>query len=322
MNTSGVTLEVWEMGKPVKVLVIGLPRAGKTTYLAAFWHLLLSEEVVDSLQMAELQPSREHLNNITALWRQWKKIARTTLPKERVVNINLRIPGSADDYELAVPDASGEAFRRIFETRRCSADFELLASEAEAVMLFIHPSQAIPPQTIDVKVDALADLIDSAFDGHDATDAPEDETLGVTEPPKQDEAAEPELLKFTPKYATYQSKLVDLLQISRSFRGTKPQKLAVVISAWDLCAVEKFTPERWLQERLPLLHQYLNTNDDVCSFEIYGISAQGAELKTPGALVDAIRASDRIKVVHNGQESKDLTLPIRYVLSKSGAIDE
>jgi GTPase SAR1 family protein len=321
MNTSGVTVEAWKMGKPIKVLVIGLPRAGKTTYLAAFWHLLLSEEVADALQMSDLQPFREHLNNITALWRQWKKIARTTLPKERVVTINLRIPGSADDYELAVPDASGEAFSRIFETRRCSADFEALASEAEAVMLFIHPSQAIPPQTIDVKVDALADLIDAAFDDHGATDVPENGTAAA-EPSKQDEAAQPEPLKFSPKYATYQSKLVDLLQISRSFRGTRPQKLAVVISAWDLCAVEGFTPEEWLKERLPLLHQYLNSNDDVCSFEIYGISAQGAELKTPGALVDVIRASDRIKVVHKGQESKDLTLPIRYVLSKSGASDE
>ena len=73
------------MSSHVKVLVIGLPRAGKTTYLAAFWHLLLSEEVADALQMAELQPSREHLNNITALWRQWKKIARTALPKEREI---------------------------------------------------------------------------------------------------------------------------------------------------------------------------------------------------------------------------------------------
>lgn len=308
------------MAKPVKVLVIGLPRAGKTTYLAAFWHLLLSEEVADSLQMAELQPSREHLNNITALWRQWKSIGRTTLPKERVVTVNLRIPGSTDDYELAVPDASGEAFRRIFETRRCSADFETLASEAEAVMLFIHPSQAIPPQTIDVNVDALADLIDAAFE---ETDVEAEDTANSLASETSTETTEaPEPLKFSPKYATYQSKLVDLLQISRRFRGTNPQKLAVVISAWDLCTAEGFSPEQWLRERLPLLHQYLHANDDICPFEIYGISAQGAELKTPGTLVDALRSSDRIKVIHNGEESKDLTLPIRYVLSQSGASDE
>jgi GTPase SAR1 family protein len=306
------------MGRPVKILVIGLPEAGKTTYLAAFWHLLLSEEVADALQMADLQPSREHLNNITALWRQWKKIGRTTLPKERVVTINLKIPGSVDDYELAVPDASGEAFSRIFETRRCSADYEALASEAEAAMLFIHPSQAIPPQTIDIKVDALADLIDAAFDGEEGLNAPQNGAATIAEPTKQDEGTQPELLKFAPKYATYQSKLVDLLQISRSFRGSKPQKLAVVISAWDLCVVEGFTPEEWLKKNLPLLHQYLNSNDDVCPFEIYGISAQGAELKEPGELVNAIRASERIKVVHKGEESKDLTLPIRYVLSKYG----
>ena len=260
--------------------------------------------------MADLQPSREHLNNITSLWRQWKKIGRTTLPKERVVTINLTIPGSDDDYELAVPDASGEAFKRIFESRRCSADFETLASEAGSAMLFIHPSQAVPPQTIDLKVDALADLIDAAFDE-------QEEALNTREPARRDEATQIEPLKFSPKYAAYQSKLVDLLQISRNFRGTKPLKLAVVISAWDLCAVEGLTPEEWLKERLPLLHQYLNANDDLCSFEIFGVSAQGAELKAPGTLVDAIRASDRITVLHRGQKSKDLTLPIRYVLSRS-----
>lgn len=126
-------------------------------------------------------------------------------------------------------------------------------------------------------MDALADLIDAAFEEADA-EAEDTANSPAAEIATETEAA-PEPLKFSSKYATYQSKLVDLLQISRRFRGTDPQKLAVVISAWDLCALEGFNPEEWLKERLPLLHQYLHANDDVCPFEIYGISAQGQSLR-------------------------------------------
>ena len=297
------------MRKAVKLVVMGLPKAGKTTFLAALWHILLSNEVKDSLFLAELQPSREHLNAIATLWRQWKPLPRTTLPKERVVTINLQIPDRPQIYELAVPDASGEAFRRIFETRRCSNDFHALASEAEAVILFVHPAQAIPPKQIDMGIDKLSELLDGPS-GDVKTGATGTAEIEAPSLP----AGEP--LKWSPKYAAYQAKLVDLLQISRRIRGNAPLRLAVVISAWDLCTVENLIPTKWIEERLPLLHQYLIANADRCPFDIYGVSAQGAELKSPGALVDALRASDRIKVDWNGSILGDLSLPIRRLLSQ------
>lgn len=295
------------MRRAVKLVVMGLPKAGKTTFLAALWHLLLSNEVKDSLFLAELQPSREHLNAIATLWRQWKALPRTTLPKERVVTINLQVPNHPEIYELAVPDASGEAFRRIFETRRCSNDFHVLASEAEAVILFVHPAQAIPPKQIDIGIDKLSELLDGPSLDAD-TNAIETPDVGSPAGP----AGEP--LKWSPRYAACQAKLVDLLQISRRIRGNAPLRLAVVISAWDLCDVENLNPANWIAKRLPLLHQYLTANVDVCPYDIYGISAQGAELKNPGTLVDAIRSSDRIKVDWNGTVSSDLSLPIRRLL--------
>jgi GTPase SAR1 family protein len=321
------------MNKSVKVLVIGLPRAGKTTFLAAFWHLLLSQEVANSLELTELQPSRDHLNAITTLWRQWRPLPRTTLPKERVVTINLRIPRDTDQFVLTVPDASGEAFRRIFETRRCSSDFEALASDAEAVLLFVHPAQAIPPQIIDVEVDRLSDIIDSAFPalptenkrnaGTQTEGAERAETMGrdtqkaevEDENSQKNEAPASGVLKWNPKYAAYQAKLVDLLQVSRNFRGTRPLRLAVIISAWDLCEPEGLAPQDWLKERLSLLYQYLHANEDICAFDVFGVSAQGAALSAPGALAETMRASDRITVVNQGKRSNDLTLPIRYAVA-------
>jgi hypothetical protein len=294
------------MPEAIKLLVIGLPQAGKTTFLAAFWHLLLSNEVADSLHLAELQPTRDHLNSIARVWRQWKPLPRTTLPKERVITLNVQIPGSPVIYEMTVPDASGEAFKRIFETRRCSAEFESLASEASGVMLFVHPRQAIPPQRIDVDVDKLSDIID--------------ESLGPSGPINEDssDASSIESLKWHPKYAAYQSKLVDLLQVARRIRGERATRLSVVISAWDLCELEHLTPPAWVEQRLPLLFQYLEANADLCPYEVYGVSAQGAELNDPGTLVESIRSSERIKVVFGGVVSHDLTLPVRGLLSPDG----
>jgi hypothetical protein len=315
--------------KPVKLLAMGLPRVGKTTFLAAFWHLLTSGEVQDSLVLAELQPSRDHLNTIATLWRQWKEIPRTTLPKERVVTVNVRLPGQDQVFELAVPDASGEAFKRIFETRHCSREFEDLATESRELLLFLHPKQAVPPQRIDLEVDKLSDDLDNLLDEMaKAPNSAADQTAGAdvsqpasaggdTKQAAEDTPTPAEILEWDAKYSAYQAKLVDLLQIASRLRGAHPARLAIVISAWDRCKDEKLQPEEWIKSRLPLLYQYLVANSDVCEFAVFGVSAQGAELKSPGDLLDTIRASDRIKVVRGDSESKDLTLPIQFLLQNT-----
>jgi hypothetical protein len=318
--------------KPVKLLAMGLPRVGKTTFLAAFWHLLTSGEVRDSLVLAELQPSRDHLNTIATLWRRWKEIPRTTLPKERVVTVNVTLPGQDQVFELAVPDASGEAFTRIFETRHCSREFEDLAIQSRELLLFLHPKQAVPPQRIDLEVDKLSDDLDNLLDmiaGVPNSAAEATVGVGVDEAASggdtqsaaiEEMQAPSEILEWNAKYSAYQAKLVDLLQTASRLRCAKPARLAIVISAWDRCEKEKLKPEAWIKARLPLLYQYLVANADVCEFAVFGVSAQGAELKSPGELLDTIRASDRIKVVRGPRESKDLTLPIQFLLEDESRV--
>jgi hypothetical protein len=307
---------------------MGLPRVGKTTFLAAFWHVLISEEVTGALELSELQPSREHLNAIAKLWRQWKELPRTTMPKERFVSMNLQILGKEEVYELTIPDSSGEAFRRMFEMRRCSVDFERLASEAEGILFFIHPKFAIPPEMIDQSVDDISENIDATLALEESgTEAPEVVKEASSLEGETDEVSvvdtleatggenfnEP-TLKWTPRLSCYQAKVVDLLQIARNFRRGRPTRLAIVISAWDVCEIEKLSPEAWLQKRLPLCFQYLKANETEVPFAIYGVSAQGAELTKPGELVNLIRASDRIRVVVGAKESKDISIPIRDLL--------
>lgn len=236
------------------------------------------------------------------------------------------LPGQDQVFELAVSDASGEAFKRIFETRHCSREFEDLATESRELLLFLHPKQAVPPQRIDLEVDKLSDDLDNLLDmmagvPNSATEATagvgvgEAASGGDTQPAATEETQTPsEILEWDAKCSAYQTKLVDLLQIASRLRCAKPARLAIVISAWDRCEKEKLQPEAWIKARLPLLYQYMVANADVCEFAVFGVSAQGAELKNPGVLLDTIRASDRIKVVHGANESKDLTLPINFLL--------
>src|ERR1700733_9911022 len=104
-------------------LLTGLPAAGKTTFIAALWHVVSSKEIPTELQLGELQPSRDHLNDISKRWRECSTVRRTILGRERNVTMNLETLDRKRSFRLTLPDTSGEAFQRIFETRRWSVSF-------------------------------------------------------------------------------------------------------------------------------------------------------------------------------------------------------
>ena len=45
-----------------RALLVGLPESGKTTFLAALWHIIASGDVNESLVLGAAGPSMEHLN--------------------------------------------------------------------------------------------------------------------------------------------------------------------------------------------------------------------------------------------------------------------
>ena len=55
------------------VIAVGLPRTGKTTFLAAFWEVVNSAAVVGSLQIEQTHGDMEYLNAVRRLWGNCKK---------------------------------------------------------------------------------------------------------------------------------------------------------------------------------------------------------------------------------------------------------
>jgi hypothetical protein len=293
-----------------KQLLVGLPGAGKTTFLAALWQVVESEEVPGSLVVSEVHGIRDHLNKIRETWVKCQPFERTRIPAEKMVSFRLKHPQSGDIVELALPDLSGETFKLQWEKHEWTSDFEKLASESSGVLLFIHPSTIEEPVRIDPTLDCLAATLDNGDVGAKASDS-------ESSPQKEQSFPSAIVEEWTPEKTPAQVKLVEILQFLR-FRPFADRILpvAVVVSAWDLIA-DGNNATSWLEKRLPLFAQFLQANREEIPSAVFGISAQGGELSKAAQLQHHINASNRIIVsAPDRSTTHDITAPIKWLLER------
>lgn len=294
------------------ILSIGLPETGKTTFLAAFWHVTRSGEVPDALKVSATPSEREYLNRISGTWRRCLKQIHT--PKGTLHPIELQLTNDvlAAHASLLFPDLSGEVLADQWENRHWDQTYDELARRAFAVLLFIHPQRVVEPESI-IDEKKLAAALRSPDDDHDGQ--PETPDYNETE-------GDGEEVPWTHKLAATQVQLVELLQFLGGIRSRRsPFRTAVVVSAWD--KVGTTAPEKWVQNRLNLLWQFLSCGCVTDNVRFFGVSAQGCDYKSPKdeefsedqqRMLEFEDASERIRVVCDGEESCDITVPIRWLL--------
>lgn len=302
------------MGKVI--VAMGLPESGKTTFLAALWHLLTNKKVPVRLSLEKLAAEEAtYLRAIATRWAQAKKQERTFHSGNKTVKLTLKSEGG-EVFDLTFPDIAGEAFSQMWEMRECTtavAD----ALRATGVLLFIHVDKIKPPGWIADDA-ALAEGLGGAPAEADANAVP-DAPAGALGEGQTDGT-----VKWKPESSPTQVQLVDMLRcLQAPPLDVGPRKLAVVLSAWDKVENDEVSPERFLDLHLPLLHQYLAHGlTDGWSHRIFGVSAQGAEYDDvkgpPSAEADRMRdmeiPSQRIKVVVGDAISHDLTEPVNWLL--------
>lgn len=280
------------------VVIIGLPASGKTTFLAALWHLITARDVETALRFGGLQAGdASHLNAIASRWRDAKVQDRTAVAGNRLVSMKL-IDLAGSIVRVTFPDVPGEAYRRMWEDRDCEPEIaEIL--RADGVLMFVHADTIQAPKWVADEV-ALS------------------KALGLEVPGGEAE-------QWHPRMAPTQVQLVDLLQLLR----TPPldvgqRRLAIMLSAWDKARDEGLTPEAYLEAKLPLLTQYLKRGADGWTYRVHGLSAQGGDYdpvsedaaRVPAAenLRNLDRASTRIQLVGATPETHDLTEPLAWLM--------
>jgi len=294
-----------------KQLVIGLPGTGKTTFLAALWQVVESEEVPGSLVVSEVHGIRDHLNRIREAWLNCQELERTRIPAEKVVSFRLRNPQSDKVVELSLPDLSGETYQLQWQTRQWTPEFEKLASESCGALLFVHPRTIVEPVRIDANIEAMAAALEKGNGTVESTEPVSGSAhLHSTEATNLTATIE----SWSPAHTPTQVKLVEILQFlrARPFMN-RVLPIAVIVSAWDLIT-DGQTPTEWVEKRLPLLYQFLRANAEAIPLEIFGISAQGGDLSRADELQNHIKTSDRIIVTAlDHLPTHDITAPLKWL---------
>ncbi|MBB5942853.1 hypothetical protein [Xanthomonas sp. 3307] len=271
--------------------IIGLPRSGKTTFLAALWHQLEAGEISTRLTLDKLVGDHSYLNDIATAWRGFQEVPRTSRGADAKVSIHVRDTLTGNTVELYFPDLSGESYEDQFVARTCSTSYVDGFSEEGGILLFVTADKQQDGVTLlDLGPELVADAaIDINVNAVAAT-------------------------AWSHKDVPVQVRLVDLLQFlqHRPFQR-RQRKLAVCVSAWDLID-GGITPETWLARELPLLNQFLLNNSESFEVRIYGVSAQGGDLA--GNLGDLIKVevpSRRVLCLGPEGTKHDLTAPIIWM---------
>jgi hypothetical protein len=284
------------------LVICGFPESGKTTYLAALWHLVTSRSEQTALRFESLHDGDfSHLNAIAKRWRDGKTQIRTEVASNQVVSMNL-VDAASQSLCLTFPDLSGESYRQMFEDRECDPAVAKVLSDGEGMLFFIHADKIRLPHLV-------------------TTVMAQSKSLGATIPSGQHTSWDPRVSP-TGIQVVELFQLLSLQPLSVPFR-----RVAVVLSAWDKVKDEGRAPEEFLAEKLPLLNQYLRAGADKWDWRVYGISAQGADYEKENETLTAAQAtklqriksvdqpSMRIKVVSADSESHDLTEPISWLIN-------
>jgi hypothetical protein len=282
------------VSNPANLLFIGLPGSGKTTFLAALWHVLTDRSSATTLKLTKLSGDRNYLNQITKEWRECLQVPRTNLQSEQVVVLHLD-GNDFGSFDLSIPDLAGEAFKQQLTDRRISRHHDAFVQSATGVMLFLHP---------DVKKGTpltLARQLEAALPSGQKGDTC---------------AANTGQNAWSPELLPHQAMLVELLQFLLE-RTQRKLRVAVVVSAWDLVESIGKTPHALISRELPLLQQFLEANDDLLEHAIFGVSAQGGDITVASekqSLLELDDALKRIKVQQDHDTGQDITKPIAWLL--------
>jgi len=284
--------------KNKNILIVGLPAAGKTTYLAALWHVLNSNEIKNSLRLLKLDGEDEYINKLRDFWLRCEKMPRTLTSSENLIHMILDDPEGNNQGELYLPDLNGEIFMTQWEERKCSKFYHKLISDTMGIILFIYPKEIYKTWQI--------------AEANEMLPNEEDHSPKTTENKN---------VHWDPTKVSKQAILVDLLQIISHISRNTNLKLSVIISAWDIVQNvdnligKKTTPRQWLKENVPLFDQFIHSNPEFYSFNIYGISAQGGDLdEDNNKLLGYAKHSKRIIVQDENEIHNDITQPIKWTI--------
>jgi hypothetical protein len=276
--------------QPVNALFVGLPKTGKTTYLALAYGTILDDDAC-GVRLDAHDDDLAYLNRILEALQEYRPAAHTLVGQTEGLSLSLRF-GQHETARVEVPDLSGETWEGVHVDRVWERELVGAVPICTGFVLFTNVDDHKAVQTVtELQADTEA-LGDTSWDEN----APH--TPDVPEAPTQ-------------------LVLVDLLHaLRRVHRGTF--RVSVVLSAYDAAEPPGITPADWIEENLPLLAQYLAVNADVVDSRAFGVSGQGGSYP-PSDDQLAVSLLERAYVLRPDGQKTTLLAPLLWALGRDDA---
>jgi hypothetical protein len=290
---------------PFRLCLIGLPKTGKTTYLAALWSYLRSDLPGDQYRITELPENTAYLDAISYAWAAGETMPRSGPEVSDHIEFTIEVP-DRPPLQVVLPDLPGEVFlnavrRPVIDegtgTAVLNSDLLLLFVNCRSAWMFEplgdHPVDPMvegtepPPPANEWNAGAVPEVEPTAGDD-DATGNGEGEHE-VDGGPAAHGFKEFNIGELDTDTLNYE--LIERLGEFLADAGFPP--LLIVVSAWDVYASpndvadEVFTPDNWLRDHQPMLWQRIEELRRTMTIGVVGVSAQGADYQDRPEIVEA-----------------------------------
>lgn len=263
---------------PVFVMV-GLPESGKSTYLGALYHALLRAPK-HGLHLVREPDERDYLLDLQRRWLSLKPLKRSVHHGAKQVEIPIGTSEDGSELMLAIPDVVGEDYHDAWLHGNWRGGLPEWLCRADGLLLFLR------------------------------ADNVRDATL-ISVDPSRDVIPRGSAVQRDAQVPPTQAMLCDVLEQIRETRGGAMAPVATVVAAWDTAADTNLTPEDWLAWQTPLLSQWLRANESEVPFSIFGISAQGGDLRDEDIRK---RLADQIEERPLPKHGSPLIAPVQWLL--------
>ncbi len=136
------------MASSETVVMLGLPRSGRSTFLAALWHQMVSGEVATALTSARLPANREFLNKLRDAWLTCEEVKWNPAGLEPHALLHLRLTSTGREVDLSLSDVASDVLARQWIDRQIPAAYMEQVRRAIGLLLFVHGNQVIAPARI------------------------------------------------------------------------------------------------------------------------------------------------------------------------------
>lgn len=265
------------------IVLVGLPKSGKSSYLGALRHLMVSREVETAIELERFAGDERHANGLSSWWHDAIPFERTSMLKEGRVSVVGSCRNSGQTFTMELPDLSGERFRQLGGGRVCPESLRSALLGADGILLFVNACK-------------------------EYEDASKDEVGHTSSMPAK---------AWDPEHMPEQALLLEILNfLNRYPTIARRRRVALIVSAWDVVDPAHAAPASWLEQHRFMLWRFLRNNPALFESRAYGVSALGGDPEDPDTAAK-LRAftepSRRIGIVGHEAGVHDLSAPLLWL---------